>query len=308
MNNLNNLNKLEVHPLASLFPSLSEREQRELEKSIDEIGLQEEITLYGGKILDGVHRNNACIKVGVQPMYKNLPDGISAEAYVVAKNLYRRHLNPAQKVNVALEFREKKHEKENNEKILIEKLKKENKDDILIQNALMVRETKENEKIAKLFGTKLESVRQGIVIKNKAKKDPKIAADWEAALKGQTTIEAVYNKIISKKRKGKKKENKSKLGVDALHDVTEQKRILTDNYSILFQKNQLIQEKYDRLVFSLKKILTSIKNDDSEDIGNKYKQLIEKLGNLIDEINNPQKQKLFFTPIEDLRKAELKIN
>jgi len=100
LNDFNNsnkkkINRLDVHPLASIFPSLNEREQQELENSIKKIGLQEEITLYERKILDGVHRYKACIKVGVEPRYKMFPDGISAEFFVLAKNLHRRHLNPA---------------------------------------------------------------------------------------------------------------------------------------------------------------------------------------------------------------------
>ena len=117
MNNLNELNKLEVHPLATMFPSLNEREQQELENSINEIGLQEEITLYEGKILDGVHRNKACRNVGVQPKYKDLPDGLCAEDFVLAKNVHRRHLNPAQKVEIALQFREGREEKMKNEEV-----------------------------------------------------------------------------------------------------------------------------------------------------------------------------------------------
>ena len=157
----------------------------------------------------------------------------------------------------------------------------------------------------KKYGTKAESVRQGNVIKALAKKDPKIAAEWQRALKGKTTIESVFKKATRIKKpsiKGKKK------SVTLIQDTfTEQKHILTEKISNLSQVNQLIKGKYDRLVQTLKKLVTDIKNADG-DIENKFKHLIEKLGNLIDEINNPQKQKLFFTPPEELRKAELKIN
>jgi len=305
------IKKLEAHQLATMFPPLNEREKRELENSIKKIGLQEDITLFEGKILDGVHREQACITVGVQPRYKNLRDGISPVDFVLAKNVHRRMLTPAQKVELVLNLREKMTMVLNNEKnFIIEKLEKENKNDILIQNALRVHQKKEIEKYANYIGTKAESVRQGIVIKNLAKKDPKVATDWEDALKGKTSIEAVYNKITSKKGNGKNKNknNKSKLRVDALHDVTEQKRILTDKYSILFQQNQLIQEKYDKMVQSLKKILTDVKTEDIGDIENNYRQLIKKLETLVDEINNRTEQKISFPSPKDLRKAELKIN
>lgn len=288
-----------------MFPSLNEGEQQELERSINKIGLQEAITLYEGKILDGVHRNNACLKVGVEPKYENLQDGISAEDFVLAKNVHRRHLNSAQKVEIALKFREKKGEKLNNEKILIEKLEKINKNDVLIQNALLVRERKEHEKIANIIGTKPESIRQGIVIKNKAKKDSEIAAEWQKALSGKTTIKAVYNKATQMKKplnKGKKRNT-----ISEINELSEQKNVLTERISNLGQINQLIKGKYDRLVQVLKKILKDVKNN-SGNIEKKFEQIIDKLETLIDEINNPQKEILFFPSPEDLRKAELKLN
>lgn len=49
------------------------------------------------------------------------------------------------------------------------------------------------------------------------------------------------------------------------------------------------------------------KKDDIGD-GNKYKQLLKKLELLIDGINNPQKEKIFYPSPKELRKAELKIN
>jgi len=206
-------------------------------------------------------------------------------------------------VNIALEFREKNHEKINNERKLIEKLEKGNKSDILIKNALKIREKKQNEKLAKKFGTKPESVRQGIVIKNKAKTDPKIAADWEGALKGKNTIEAVYKKITKEKEKVKKKpKNKEKI-LDALHDITEQNHILLEKLASLRQVNQLISDKYDRLIQSLNKILTDTKTDNEE-----CKKLLKVLENLMDEINNPQKNEIFDPSPKELRKAELKLN
>jgi hypothetical protein len=302
------LNKLEVHPLATLLPSLNEREQKELDDSINNIGLQEEITLYEGKILDGVHRNKACITVGVQPRYQNLQDGISAEDYVPAKNIHRRHLNLAQRVEFALKFQEKREEKIKNEKKIIEKLKQDNKTDVQIQNALIVRERKVLEGVAKSIGSKLEKVQQGIVIKKKAKSNPQIANAWQDALDGKVTIGAVYKKATHTDSKKKKRKNDNKIKkTDALHEVTEQKKILSYKYSISIQQNQLIRDKYDRLVKVLKKILIDDKKD-SGVIENKYKQLIKKLEDLIDDINNPQKKNLFYPKPEDLRKAELKLD
>lgn len=109
------------------------------------------------------------------------------------------------------------------------------------------------------------------------------------------------------KKKKRKNDNKIKK-TDALHEVTEQKKILSDKYSISIQQNQLIQEKYNKIVQSLKKILIDVKTDDTGDIENKYRQLIKKLEDLLDQINRPQKKKISHPSPTELRKAELKLN
>ena len=79
-------------------------------------GLKEAIVLYEGMILDGRHRYRACLEAGVKPWF-NGPitrcDGVtvSAEemigdpvAYVISKNIRRRHLTDEQRRDLILKY------------------------------------------------------------------------------------------------------------------------------------------------------------------------------------------------------------
>lgn len=88
------------HPLADLFPMLSDGEATALSSDIATHGLHEPIVLYAGKILDGRNRYNACRAAGVQPRFVEY-SGDNPVAYVVSFNLTRRHLNSSQRAMVA---------------------------------------------------------------------------------------------------------------------------------------------------------------------------------------------------------------
>lgn len=79
-----------------------------LTESIRADGQLEEIVLLEGQILDGRHRYAACVNVGVAPVTRDFDpdvDGISPAAYVLKKNLWRRHLSTSQRAAVAEEIR-----------------------------------------------------------------------------------------------------------------------------------------------------------------------------------------------------------
>jgi ParB-like chromosome segregation protein Spo0J len=94
---------LEPHPLAEKFPAMAEVELDRLIKDIKENGLRQPITLNEGKILDGRNRYAACLLAGVSPRFEQFtgPDPVS---FVLARNLYRRHLSPSQLSAVAADF------------------------------------------------------------------------------------------------------------------------------------------------------------------------------------------------------------
>src|SRR5260370_571063 len=62
-------------------------------------GLDEEIVLYQGKILDGWSRYRACEAVRVEPRFREFA-GDDPVAYVLSKNVERRHLSPVQILKV----------------------------------------------------------------------------------------------------------------------------------------------------------------------------------------------------------------
>ena len=93
-----------AHPAANLFPMLGETELRELSVDIAENGQHDAVILHEGLILDGRNRWAACRLVCVEPRTEVWEsNGASPTAYVISKNLHRRHLTPSQRAAVAAE-------------------------------------------------------------------------------------------------------------------------------------------------------------------------------------------------------------
>jgi hypothetical protein len=121
------------HPLADLFPLMEDAELDELAADIKRNGLYEKIVLYRGKILDGRNRYNALAKLGISPdrddktYFKNViyahstggeitsrgTDDAAALAYVISKNICRRHLTAEQKRDVIAKLLKAAPEKSN---------------------------------------------------------------------------------------------------------------------------------------------------------------------------------------------------
>ena len=90
-----------IHPLALAFPPASEEDLAALAHDISANGLLHSIVLYEGMILDGRSRAIACSRTGVPLRTEPLRIGASPIDYVVAANLRRRQLTPAQRAIVA---------------------------------------------------------------------------------------------------------------------------------------------------------------------------------------------------------------
>lgn len=88
---------LAVHPAAMLFPLLQGTEFGALVEDIEINGLREPIVLYQGVVLDGRNRLRACELAGVPPRFVEW-DGVGSPlAFIVSRNLRRRHLNESQR-------------------------------------------------------------------------------------------------------------------------------------------------------------------------------------------------------------------
>jgi ParB-like chromosome segregation protein Spo0J len=117
---LEEISKLEFHPLANLFPLREGSELDELTGDIERNGLSQPIVLLQSKILDGRNRYNACRKLGLgtrdKPTwypfvaFENSPrsDGVTlteaATAFVITKNIMRRNLTSDQRAMIAAEL------------------------------------------------------------------------------------------------------------------------------------------------------------------------------------------------------------
>jgi hypothetical protein len=99
--------QLPIHPAAELFPLMSEPELRELGENIKANGYltDESVALYEGKLLDGRNRLDALELIGVKydnitqqkGIIHDLNPSIDPYAYVISKNIHRRHLTVEQK-------------------------------------------------------------------------------------------------------------------------------------------------------------------------------------------------------------------
>ncbi len=92
--------KLKVHEMAAIFQEMDESEYTQLRDSIKEIGQIEPIVLLDGKILDGRNRYRACLELNIEPKLKNVSSKVDPISYVLARNLYRRHLDESQRAMI----------------------------------------------------------------------------------------------------------------------------------------------------------------------------------------------------------------
>jgi ParB-like chromosome segregation protein Spo0J len=92
------MSTLEAHEIATIFPAMSEVDLEHLRTSIEKQGQLEEILVFEGKILDGRHRYEACLALGIEPKLRTF-EGTQLEAFShsVARNLSRRHLTVVQR-------------------------------------------------------------------------------------------------------------------------------------------------------------------------------------------------------------------
>src|SRR2546430_1358032 len=112
------MSEFQFHPLADLFPLMQGEEFDALVADIKANGLRERLDLYQGKIIDGRNRYRALQRLGIDPsadqkqyfrkaIYAHSAGGEIApheqdndarvRAYIISKNIHRRHLTAEQK-------------------------------------------------------------------------------------------------------------------------------------------------------------------------------------------------------------------
>lgn len=94
---------MNAHPLAGMFPTLSDGDLRSLADDIGANGLLEPITVLGGEILDGRNRFAACQLADVEARTVEFT-GTDPLAFVISMNLRRRHLSTSQRALIAAEM------------------------------------------------------------------------------------------------------------------------------------------------------------------------------------------------------------
>lgn len=103
------MSRRENHPTADLFPALDAVTYGDLRDDIDKNGQLEPIWLSpDGRIIDGRHRYQACLDLGIEPDYQETElDEDEILDVVVALNLKRRHLTASQRTMIAARIKPK---------------------------------------------------------------------------------------------------------------------------------------------------------------------------------------------------------
>lgn len=97
---------LEQHPLSAAFPPMSEDDFLVLRNSIESIGVQNPITIYGCMVIDGWHRYRAATELGMDCPHVELSSGVDPRDFVLAQNKARRNCTPSQLAAAAVKVYE----------------------------------------------------------------------------------------------------------------------------------------------------------------------------------------------------------
>jgi hypothetical protein len=91
--------QLQFHPLANIFPMMTDEEVNDLGDDMLKHSQREPIWVHEGKVIDGRNRYSACVLKGIEPRIVEYP-GIDPLGFVISMNLKRRHLDASQRAMV----------------------------------------------------------------------------------------------------------------------------------------------------------------------------------------------------------------
>lgn len=93
---------MKLHPIAELFPEMSNEEYQSLVKDIEQHGVLQPILIHNDQIVDGRHRFQACQDLGIPCPTMEWNEQGSLLTKAVSLNLKRRHLSASQIAVVSL--------------------------------------------------------------------------------------------------------------------------------------------------------------------------------------------------------------
>lgn len=222
----------EYHEISELVPKMTKKEMESLKESIKKNGLRVEITLYEGKILDGRHRYEACLSTGVKPRYTEYT-GSDPVGYVEDMNINERQLSDAQIIEYFM----------NKEKYFKSK-KGPLPGSRAPMGALLEREGRTTEKIAKKSGISPRNVQRGKSVREKA---PEI---WKEALEGDLTIRGAETKMKRKAKAAKAAEAPEKPVKPTIIDEPSKVGIFEEFKKDQFKGEPLTKEQEEAIVAS----------------------------------------------------------
>ena len=196
---------MNIHPVAKLFPMLSESELREMASSIKKEGLINPCVRQGEVLLDGRNRMAACDIAGVEPRFVEY-DGDSPVSFIIGANLKRRHLEQGQKIALAIEI--EPHFAEEAKKRQLKTLKKGASS--VVENVPQREQARSRDQAAKTVGISGKSVSQAKAIKQA---DPE---RFEKVIAGKLSLAKATKEV-------KAEQDKRDLA-DAQKTITEEKR------------------------------------------------------------------------------------
>lgn len=222
---------IKLHPLCEMFPPIAQQELELLADSILANGLREPIVTYEGMVLDGQNRLAACAIAGVKPVFKEY-SGNDALAFVLDANLYRRHLNTAQKAQIASRLATMQRGGDRKS-----------------------RSAQKNQSIGQYFDLTVEDaakrcdVSRDAVLKYRRVEtlDPYLA---EKAVRGEVTLYAAVDLINAREAsKSRATPNKSKLDQVGVEPSKPTEAVVTgDNSDLIFEVSSLYLKPEDRIV------------------------------------------------------------
>lgn len=99
------MTEYEIHPAADIFPMMIGADFAALKADIQTNGQLDDIAFFEGMVIDGRNRLRACEELGIEPQWYELTECKDPVAYVLSKNLHRRHLTREQRDEVIKKLR-----------------------------------------------------------------------------------------------------------------------------------------------------------------------------------------------------------